>query len=628
MTTAEKLVKVLTEKKMTCATAESCTGGGVGYTITGVSGASAVFWGGVISYDNSVKRDVLGVPEDVLATKGAVSPECAAAMAEGARRRLKTDLAVSITGIAGPGGGSAEKPVGLVWFGVASPSGVLTDRKVFPGDRESVRAAAIEHALQLLLAAADCGSADAETGLKWEYITPGGEVTISKCILSKDASGDVEIPAVFGGMPVTRIGDGAFERCHKLRSVTIPDGIMSIGEGSFSFCRSLESVTMPDSIIKIGRRCFVDCENLCAIRLPKGIKSIPQVAFASCKNLSVEVPEGVGEVYDFDAFREVKSVVLPRSLRKIGRMYFSHGKKYAYASVPKTEFIWMGSPGRIDGAQDGIDAIDAYDKDQGHVPEVSFAESPLYKEAREISEVLSDGQAPLERRALAWKKMMRSDFSIPCPSSPRRVTLPDVLIDHPFGRYWCCARKIGGYKDLIGSVPAVFAVDMDMYEENSALWRKWESVIKAIESDKPGKALLELSVKGAKLPKRLIVHALNKGAANFLRAFYGQCPKTMQTELPIQALLFYLVSSCKMPDALEHVRMLAEISPDLICDAVDARGNTALWYTLYREAEDGQVWPSTFSADNELAATLIELGCDPERKNALGLSWADIVKGK
>ncbi len=151
MTTAEKLVKVLTEKKMTCATAESCTGGGVGYTITGVSGSSSVFWGGVISYDNSVKRDVLGVPEDVLATKGAVSPECASAMAEGARRHLKTDLAVSITGIAGPGGGSAEKPVGLVWFGLASPSSTATEMKIFPGEREAVRTAAIEYALCLLL---------------------------------------------------------------------------------------------------------------------------------------------------------------------------------------------------------------------------------------------------------------------------------------------------------------------------------------------------------------------------------------------------------------------------------------------------------------------------------------------
>ena len=153
MTTGEKLVKVLTEKKMTCATAESCTGGGVGYTITGVSGASAVFWGGVISYDNSVKRDVLGVPEEVLATKGAVSPECAAAMAEGARRLLKTDLAVSLTGIAGPGGGSAEKPVGLVWFGLASKSSTTTEKMIFSGDRERVRASAIEHALLLLLAA-------------------------------------------------------------------------------------------------------------------------------------------------------------------------------------------------------------------------------------------------------------------------------------------------------------------------------------------------------------------------------------------------------------------------------------------------------------------------------------------
>ena len=155
MTTGEKLVKVLTEKKMTCATAESCTGGGVGYTITGVSGASAVFWGGVISYDNSVKRDVLGVPEEVLATKGAVSSECAAAMAEGARRLLKTDLAVSITGIAGPGGGSADKPVGLVWFGLASQSGTITERKIFHGGREAVRSAAIEHALGLLLNAAE-----------------------------------------------------------------------------------------------------------------------------------------------------------------------------------------------------------------------------------------------------------------------------------------------------------------------------------------------------------------------------------------------------------------------------------------------------------------------------------------
>jgi PncC family amidohydrolase len=155
MTTAEKLVKVLAEKKLTCATAESCTGGGVGYAITSASGASAVFWGGIISYDNSVKRDVLGVSAEILETKGAVSSECASAMAEGARRSLKTDLAVSITGIAGPGGGSAEKPVGLVWFGVASKLGSRTEKMIFPGDRDSVRGSAIEHALCLLLAAAE-----------------------------------------------------------------------------------------------------------------------------------------------------------------------------------------------------------------------------------------------------------------------------------------------------------------------------------------------------------------------------------------------------------------------------------------------------------------------------------------
>ena len=148
---AERLVRVLAERKMTCATAESCTGGGVGYAITAVPGSSAVFWGGVVSYDNSVKRDVLCVPAEVLETKGEVSSECAAAMAEGVRRRLGTDLAVSVTGIAGPDGGSVEKPVGLVWFGLASKTGVVTERKVFAGGREAVRAAAIEHALNLLM---------------------------------------------------------------------------------------------------------------------------------------------------------------------------------------------------------------------------------------------------------------------------------------------------------------------------------------------------------------------------------------------------------------------------------------------------------------------------------------------
>lgn len=154
MTTAEKLVKRLAELGRTCGTAESCTGGGVGSAITSVAGSSSVFWGGIVSYDNSVKQGVLGVPQKVLETRGAVSPECAAAMAAGARRLLKTDLAVSVTGIAGPGGGSAEKPVGLVWFGIATPEGVKTESAIFPGGRDEVRAAAVEHALGMILAAA------------------------------------------------------------------------------------------------------------------------------------------------------------------------------------------------------------------------------------------------------------------------------------------------------------------------------------------------------------------------------------------------------------------------------------------------------------------------------------------
>ena len=153
MTTAEKLVKRLAELGRTCGTAESCTGGGIGSAITSVAGSSAVFMGGIISYDNSVKQGVLGVSPETLASVGAVSPETAEQMAVGARKLLKVDYAVSVTGIAGPGGGSAEKPVGLVWFGIATPSGVRTEKQIFPGNRAEVRTATVEHALSLLLAA-------------------------------------------------------------------------------------------------------------------------------------------------------------------------------------------------------------------------------------------------------------------------------------------------------------------------------------------------------------------------------------------------------------------------------------------------------------------------------------------
>lgn len=154
MTVAEKLVDLLKARSLTCATAESCTGGGVGSAITSVPGSSAVFLGGVISYANEVKRDVLGVSGADLTRVGAVSPEVAAQMADGARRLLKTDLAVSLTGIAGPDGGSAEKPVGLVWFGLATKSGVRTEKAIFRGDRARVREQAVVHALGMLTVAA------------------------------------------------------------------------------------------------------------------------------------------------------------------------------------------------------------------------------------------------------------------------------------------------------------------------------------------------------------------------------------------------------------------------------------------------------------------------------------------
>lgn len=154
MSVAETLVAALKRRGLTCATAESCTGGGVGQAITAVAGASSVFWGGVISYDNSVKERVLGVERRILDGVGPVSAECAEQMAAGARRLLGTELAVAVTGLAGPGG-DGVRPAGYVWFGLASARGISSENRVFAGDRAAVRAAAVEHALRLLLRAAD-----------------------------------------------------------------------------------------------------------------------------------------------------------------------------------------------------------------------------------------------------------------------------------------------------------------------------------------------------------------------------------------------------------------------------------------------------------------------------------------
>jgi len=150
---AENLVELLKARGLTCATAESCTGGGVGSAITSVPGSSAVYKGGVVSYSNEVKHKVLGVSSEDLARVGAVSSEVAAQMATGVRALLDVDLAVSVTGIAGPDGGSAEKPVGLVWFGLATREGVRTEKALFRGDRAKIREQAVTHALGMLMVA-------------------------------------------------------------------------------------------------------------------------------------------------------------------------------------------------------------------------------------------------------------------------------------------------------------------------------------------------------------------------------------------------------------------------------------------------------------------------------------------
>jgi nicotinamide-nucleotide amidase len=135
---------------LTLATAESCTGGLVGARLTDVPGASHAYLGGVIAYSDEAKRAELDVPEKILLDHGAVSEGTAAAMAAGARRRFGADVAVAVTGVAGPGGGTPEKPVGLVFISVESPDGASTRRFELPGDRDAVRSRATGLALHML----------------------------------------------------------------------------------------------------------------------------------------------------------------------------------------------------------------------------------------------------------------------------------------------------------------------------------------------------------------------------------------------------------------------------------------------------------------------------------------------
>ena len=135
----------------TLASAESLTGGGIGAALTAVSGSSAVYKGGVICYTNWVKENVLSVPGDVLQQYGAVSFQTAQALAEGVLDKLQGDVAVSVTGLAGPDGDGSDNCVGTVFIGYADRNTVFANKYVFPGDREQVRLAAARQALNIIL---------------------------------------------------------------------------------------------------------------------------------------------------------------------------------------------------------------------------------------------------------------------------------------------------------------------------------------------------------------------------------------------------------------------------------------------------------------------------------------------
>jgi PncC family amidohydrolase len=156
---AERLQGICLGRGLTVALAESCTGGLVSASITEVAGSSGYFLGGVVSYANRAKSAFLDVPDATLAAHGAVSAQVARAMATGARSRFEATLAAAITGVAGPDGGSEEKPVGLVYMGLASAPGVEVRRLQLAGDRQSIRHAAAAAALEWLVEVAETAAA-------------------------------------------------------------------------------------------------------------------------------------------------------------------------------------------------------------------------------------------------------------------------------------------------------------------------------------------------------------------------------------------------------------------------------------------------------------------------------------
>ncbi|MGJ8559942.1 MAG: CinA family protein [Litorimonas sp.] len=152
---SKELLEAAKSNDVTIGVVESCTGGLLGAAITAMPGSSSVFQGGFLTYSNTLKQKLVGVSADTLRAYGAVSEETAREMAAGARERLGVDLAISITGVAGPGGGSPEKPVGTVCFGLASKSGVTTETALFADlSRNRVRDYAVMHAMKMLMRSA------------------------------------------------------------------------------------------------------------------------------------------------------------------------------------------------------------------------------------------------------------------------------------------------------------------------------------------------------------------------------------------------------------------------------------------------------------------------------------------
>jgi nicotinamide-nucleotide amidase len=145
------LADLMLKNQWKLATAESCTGGLIAAACTDLAGSSNWFERGFVSYSNEAKTELLGVDAALIARHGAVSEEVARAMAQGALLRSRAQVAVAVTGVAGPTGGSATKPVGTVWFGWATPGGLISEVQHFAGDRATVRAATVQHALQTLL---------------------------------------------------------------------------------------------------------------------------------------------------------------------------------------------------------------------------------------------------------------------------------------------------------------------------------------------------------------------------------------------------------------------------------------------------------------------------------------------